>query len=68
MYPDVVKLALDQIWSTPDSSNQCIVQPARITPEHGVMRAYTVKWDTIKTPDTTGLWHLYMLGSININP
>lgn len=65
MYKDVIALALANVWSTPDASNQYIVKPRRITPDNGVLVSHTVKWDTYSLPNKTDRWHLYMVGSMH---
>ena len=61
----LVSDALNEIWSTPDTSNQYILKPGRITPDGGVMLSYQVLWDKYTLPNNTSTFHLYQIGQIH---
>lgn len=63
MYPDVKNLAMEKIWSVPDSSNQYIVQPQRITPDSGASGELVIRYDRYNLPTNNNIWQVYMVGS-----
>lgn len=63
----LVQAALSEIWSTPDSSNQVILQLPRLTPAGGVLGTYNVLRDSYTLPNQTSFFHLYMIGGRHPN-
>ena len=58
----LVQAALTEIWSTPDSTNQVILELPRLTPDGGVLHTYSILRDNYTLPNQTSFFHLYMIG------
>jgi hypothetical protein len=61
----LVRDALDEIWSSPDATNQYILNPGRLTPDGGVRLTYSVLWDRYTLPNNTSTFHLYQISQIH---
>lgn len=61
----LVDHARRNVWCTPDQDLQVILQPARITPNGGVVDQVSVMWTYYPLPSTKEKYHVYQIGQIH---
>jgi DUF2075 family protein len=59
--------AYTNVWCTPNQDNQTIIQPARLTPDRGVMNNLKVMWQSYTLPESNVRFHVYQIGNIHPN-
>lgn len=71
MMTSIVQHAMDNVWAEPIQDDRYLLQPARLTPDGGVVKSISYAYKQIATPASTSgkteYWHVYQLGQIPPN-
>ena len=65
MYDFLVDNALRNVWCAPTQDRQAILQPARLTPDGGVVNSVQIDWSEYRLPVTSTAYHIYQIGQIS---
>ncbi|MBB5409314.1 hypothetical protein HDG34_003255 [Paraburkholderia sp. HC6.4b] len=65
MYDYLVDNALRNVWCAPTQDRQAILQPARLTPDGGVVNSVQIDWSQYRLPVSNTAYHIYQIGQIS---
>lgn len=65
MYDYLVDNALRNVWCAPTQDRQAILQPARLTPNGGIVNSVQIDWSQYRMPVANTAYHIYQIGQIS---